>query len=208
MPYNLNFAPSSYFSDLNLKTRIRSRVGGQLRKEAVLKTSSEKFTPPTLLKGQLPEKLRFEQSEIHPQLMGGEYLPHMNVNEVEICRVVLQSTTLDITSIRVSLSDDKLQYFVSDEYEIFEYQLKYPSTCVPLTMAEMVAQIDDCIVIEREQDKTSYEIRGLIKPVLSMHLERGSNAQELKNFITVESSFYPELSRYYLDQISQWLSKQ
>ena len=45
----------------------------------------------------------------------GEYLPKLSSNEVEICRRVLNSSTIDITSLRVRRHEDRYIYKMVDE---------------------------------------------------------------------------------------------
>ena len=207
MSFDFDFSPSSYFSNLDFTTRIKSRVDGQKRKEEILKKSSRGFVPPALMKNKLSVVKRSERSALHPHHMGGEYLPGMKGNEIEICRIVVQSTTLDVIAIRVQLNDGIYFYSVNDEYEIFDYQLPYPSSEVPLTMKELIEQIDNCLVQEKNAEKINYSETGLIKPILRNQLSGGSRREDLVDFIAVESQFYPRISEYYTTKINEYLLK-
>jgi hypothetical protein len=48
--------------------------------------------------------------------MGGEYLPNLMPNEVEIARVTMTSTTMDVISIRARHTKHKIIYRIVDEY--------------------------------------------------------------------------------------------
>ena len=53
---------------------------------------------------------------VHPTFMGGEYLPDIGSTEVAIARIVIASTTQDVTSVYVRKSGSRLHYRVVDEY--------------------------------------------------------------------------------------------
>ena len=44
----------------------------------------------------------------------GEYLPELSLNEIEICRRVLDSSSIDITSLRVKKNKDRYVYKMVD----------------------------------------------------------------------------------------------
>jgi len=203
---DFEFAPQSYFSNITLETSIKSKITGQKRKETVLESAKTKFTPPFLLRGKISDAQRTKTSAIHPQYMGGEYLPDMDQAEVEICRIVMQSTTLDVTSVRANLKDGIYSYNVSDEYDLFEYRLPIQSSKVPLTARQIIDQIDNCLVQDVDESGNVGEVfHGLTSPVLTVHLDGGCNPKDLVDFISVESAFYLELGAYYKNKINNYL---
>ena len=201
---DLDFAPKSYFQSLSLETKIRSKTTGQLRKEAVVESSRVKFTSPYALKGQITEEEKRAASQIHPSYMGGEFLPNFDQKEIEICRIVLKSTTLDVTSVRVTLSEKTYFYSVIDEYEIFDYDLPIKTSTTPLTTEQMLEQIDNCLIKEHGEGSGD-EFQGLMSPVLMKHLNGGRPSRDLVDYISVESAFYPELANYYRSKINNYL---
>ena len=48
---------------------------------------------------------------------------------------------------------------------------------------------------------------GLVVSHLKYNLEYGSDVDELKGFVSVESAFYPELFGYYEAVLDQWLDE-
>ena len=46
----------------------------------------------------------------------GQYLPKLSSKEIEICRRVINSATIDITSLRVRRQKDRYIYKMVDEY--------------------------------------------------------------------------------------------
>ena len=203
---NLEYAPNSYFSNIDLETRIRSKITGQIRKESVVESSNTKFTPPYILKGKISKQQRSEIGKIHPHNMGGEYLTALEQNQVEICRIVMQSTTLDVTSIRATLVNTVYFFSVIDEYEIFKYELPIKSSEKPLKTSQVLEQIDNCLIIVAEaSSEHNDQLKGLMDPALSLHLGAGCEPTELIDFISVESAFYPELGDYYRNKINNYL---
>ena len=81
---------------------------------------------------------------LHPWWMGGEYLPPYLPGEIEIARIVLQSTTMDVSSVRARPADGQIQYRVVDEYpDIGPFVLLEPTVSErPLTFGEIVTLID------------------------------------------------------------------
>ena len=91
--------------------------------------------------------LKLAQGQIHPWMMGGEYLPDLKMSQVEICRIVSKSTTMDVFSIRARKIDQKLHYSVADEYGDNEYRLPQVSSLEPLTMGALIENLDSCIEV-------------------------------------------------------------
>src|SRR5262245_20849225 len=69
-----------------------------------------------ILAESVTEADRVALGQHHPALMGGEYLPGYQDEEVEIARVSLQSTTGDVISIRARRERGAIRYRVVDEY--------------------------------------------------------------------------------------------
>ncbi|MDP2325742.1 MAG: hypothetical protein Q8N51_17180 [Gammaproteobacteria bacterium] len=70
-----------------------------------------------LAKSALSQAERRAIGRIHPMFMGGEYLPDMDEQEVEIARISIHSTTSDVTSVYARRGQDGIAYRVVDEYE-------------------------------------------------------------------------------------------
>jgi hypothetical protein len=80
-------------------------------------------------------------------LMGGEYLPELRVNEVEIARIIKKSTTLDVVSIRARQTKNRIVYKIVDEYPEYEpnYFLAKETSVKPLTLSELIEMIDSAV---------------------------------------------------------------
>ena len=74
--------------------------------------------------------------------MGGEYLPDLKTGEIEIARITLKSTTLDVISIRARKSSARISYRMVDEYGEHEYALAIKSSKEPLTLQQVIKLID------------------------------------------------------------------
>src|SRR5262249_4767409 len=84
-----------------------------------------------ILAESVTEAERVALGQHHPALMGGEYLPGYQDEEVEIARVSLQSTTGDVISIRARRDRGAIRYRVVDEYgtRLFAHRRRAVSRC-------------------------------------------------------------------------------
>jgi hypothetical protein len=77
---------------------------------------------------------------LHPAFMGGEYLPDMAQNEVIIARVVIASTTQDVTCVYARRGKHRIHYRVVDEYEGDTLSGRSARTSTrPLTLGQLEA---------------------------------------------------------------------
>ena len=135
----------------------------------------------------------------------GEYLPKLSANEIEICRLVLNSSSVDITSLRVRKNKDRYVYKIVDEHSSI-FTLPIHTSVYTLTMNELIEIFDNC-----EQTGGDYEgidNIGLIKPIVMYErIENKLTSEEVNQFIRVESSFYPEIENYYSSMIEKWIEE-
>jgi hypothetical protein len=132
--------------------------------------------------------------------MGGEYLPQYSKSEVEIARISLKSTTSDQISIRAFGQDGDIRYRVVDEYES-EYQLSIESSHAPLSLAKLIALLDE----------TSNPFNEAGSGLIRCHWESDQNfssREEAIDFVSVDSAFYPELSNHYSLEADLWITEQ
>lgn len=131
--------------------------------------------------------------------MGGDYLPASAVDEVEIARLSLNSTTWDVISLRARWAGGRIRYRVVDEYET-AYHVKPASSARPLTMRSVIALLDSLEPgPERRPGATfvdSYRDFNLF--------EGGDDIGNLIDFVGVESFFYLDLARWYQEQAREW----
>jgi hypothetical protein len=74
------------------------------------------------------------------------------LNEVEIARVVLKSTTMDVTSIRAIHTKRCIVYRIVDEYCDMEYSLKPKTSKYPLRMSQVIYLIESNNLIDEPRD--------------------------------------------------------
>lgn len=198
--FNLAFRPESYWDPTDAETAILSGVTGQLRRQMVrdfirgdASTAFGELDDSYMADTLTPDD-RTRLGLIHPQFMGGEYLPAYRRGEVEIARIVLQSVTMDIYSVRARRGGGRIHYRIVDEYET-DFVLTRKSSKAPLTMAQLIALIDTA---------SCYDYSNVTIAIREMNLESGSDIDEMRDFVSVESLFYPELEAHYEQAGEQW----
>lgn len=186
--FNLDFRPV-YFGPEDLKKHFGARVKGELRRQAAMDMANAGDFDAEVMSSELSDDHRQAVGAVHPWLMGGEYLPDFREGEVEIARITLASTTMDVTSIRAQKSGRSYKYRIVDEYEN-EFVFEPRSSESPLSMMELIGIIDGCELVTGPRD---------------MNLEGGCTPEEIYNFATVTSVFYPDIEPYYTEANDAWL---
>jgi hypothetical protein len=95
--------------------------------------------PSYLKEAELDDADRQMIGRIHPMYMGGEYLPRLKHEEVEVARISIKSTTYDVTVLYARVVGQRIHYRVADEYG--GDTLTEPSkrtSLRPLTMGKMI----------------------------------------------------------------------
>jgi hypothetical protein len=176
---DLDYRPVNYFGPQSLPERLIAQVKG----DAVKKQLGELYKEgrhDELMK--LLNSLSIDQAEIkalgsiHPIFMGGNYLPDTLENEVEIARIVIESTTFDVTCLYARFDGGKIHYRVVDEYD--GDTLSGPSEMEsdqPLTLGEM-----------RDFFLTAWSLID----VLEMNFE--NDLESALGFFSASSDFYSE----------------
>jgi hypothetical protein len=140
---DLEFRPASYFWPLSLETHLLTCIKGVERKALLRELiDSGRFDeiPAFLKQSALSEEERQALGRIHPALMGGEFLPDLRQNEVEIARITIASTTQDVTSVFARRGKNRIYYRVVDEYDGDTLSDKTTRTSTrPLTLSELEA---------------------------------------------------------------------
>jgi len=195
---DLTFCPRTYFGPVPLDTYLVSRVAGQERREALRRELAvgNLDLPPELLACLLDEEDRNAIGGIHPAFMGGEYLPPLLDNEVEIARISLASVTADQISVRAQRVAGGIAYRIVDEYADLspEYLCRSDRSVQPLTLGELVALIDG-----------AQEGGGAAMSALIYNVECGADLPAaFRDFVRVSSEFYSQLRAYYEARIEAW----
>ena len=127
--------PETYFRPISLDEHVRTRVKGQVRRNLAASLAGEGRTdllPGLLTEEDLGEEDLSSWGSIHPWCLGGEFLPRFRRMETEIARVVLRSTTCDVTSVYARRLKNRIAYRVVDEYdgEMLTAKTRRTSTCI------------------------------------------------------------------------------
>ncbi|MDC3090467.1 hypothetical protein OA340_01035 [Paracoccaceae bacterium] len=142
----------------------------------------------------------------------GQYLPDYDRDEVEICRVVLDSATTDIYSMRAKKTDSGILYRVVDEYGDCNFILPFAESINPLSMNQLIENLDSCKLVLKDTGEANDQYGdGLIRPSINYMVEISSTSnydkEEISDFVTVESSDYPDLQEYYEYKKMIWIEE-
>ena len=141
---------------------------------------------------------------IHPSYMGGEYLPNFTPTQVEIARIVLDSTIQDVLSLRAEKSNGTASYSLVDEYE-FEYTFSPSYSKKPLTFGELIELFNSV----RDLSNGRESIPNMFREFFEINDSTSSaEIHQLSLFVDFQSEFYPELSAFYRDEALAWATEQ
>jgi len=139
---SLQYRPRDYFGRYDLQTELLTRVKGRVRREMI----KEAFEKGTI--GSMPEDIKAAELDpinreiigrLHPMYLGGEYLPRIKREEVEIARISIRSTTFDVTVLYARPVGKRIHYRVADEYGGDTLSGRSERTSIrPLTMGQMI----------------------------------------------------------------------
>src|SRR5262249_41993988 len=150
-----------------------------------------------VLEEQLDEEDRESWGRIHPAMMGGEYLPKVEGDEVEIARIDLQSVTADALEVRARRHGGAIRYRVVDEDER-TFEITPRESAMPLSFGELIELIDTA---------ANGDFLGLTDTYRDYNLEGVDDPEELLTFVSVGSAFYPQLEAYYIDRTYAWVEE-
>ena len=203
--FDCGYRPASYFNRLDPGTLVLASILGEARRKDVqARLASGDYDPLVwgdwLTEGKLDDSTRSLIGRSHPRFMGGEYLPALGGDEIEIARIVLASVTQDVISVRARRAGRRIRYSVRDEYDsIFELSRK--SSRQPLTLGELIALID------RSKQEGDTMTNGAVYSALDWNLQAEADPETMRYFVVVSSDFYPELEAYYDAAINEYLDK-
>jgi hypothetical protein len=193
---DLDYLPDDYFTARDLGASLPSDIQGQARRELAREAAAEgRELPAELLAPELSEEARRQWGAIHPSLMGGEYLPSLQSDEVEIARITLASVLRDTISVRARREGRDIHFSIEDEYGS-EYIVRPKSDWKPLRMRQLIAMLDGA----------DRDFGAVLTPAVSQ-LECGTSIAEARHFVHVESDFYPQLSAYYDARLERWFAE-
>ena len=192
---DLEYRPASYFWPLGLETHLLSRIKGAERKAALqrlIDAGRLDEIPDFLAQSALSADERRAIGRLHPAFMGGEYLPDMAQNEVIIARIVIASTTQDVTCVYARRGKHRIHYRVVDEYDGETLCGKATRTSTrPLTLGQLEGFFNGAWSIFR---RAGDELRR----------RRVSPRPMLRFVVDVDSEFYPDIGALYEQRIRAW----
>jgi hypothetical protein len=195
--FNLSFRPSSYFEGVSPRAQILSSIKGANRRAVAARyfdAGREADLPEEALDPALTDEQRRRNASLHPAMMGGEYLPDLMQDEVEIARLTLASTMRDVTSIYAERTKHGIHYRVVDEHDgltlgpVTELWSKEPLT---------LGEIADFLM----------EATALLD-TLGFNADGGDHRRDyLLGFSVASSDFYPDLGALITSRVEPWLEK-
>lgn len=194
------YRPVSYWEDSDPLGAILRNIKGTNRRRMIAdfwNAGKLDDLDPANLADETDPELRLFLESIDPSFMGGEYLPGLLPTEVEIARVELESTTADVISIRARhhASDKLIHYRIVDEYDS-SFAINPESSQEPLTLGELISLIDTTNGGSDYNLATGYN---------QMNLGEFCDAESLRHFTTISSTFYPGLYDHYESIFEQWV---
>jgi hypothetical protein len=204
-PVRLDFRPSTYWPNSPGTRAALAKIKGTARRGAALRSLVEgsPSPPEDLLAPSLPEDIRAQLGALHPAFMGGEYLPDLEADEVEIARLDLASVLADVIAVLARRVGTDIDYRVVDEYGT-DYVCAPERSQEPLTLGELVGLLDQTVQPDVDAAAAAY---GLVEGQWEWHLRAGNEAPEhAVRFVSVSSAFYPALSEYYAARAEEWIA--
>jgi hypothetical protein len=190
------YRPTSYFWAKGYGIGLTSDIKGVERRrlyEQALNAGSE--IDPLMASPELDAASRASLGRLHPWFLGGEYLPNVRGTEVEIARIVIASTTQDVTSIYARPVGKRIAYRIVDEYDGETISGRSTRTSTrPLSLEALV----------------QFFINGWeLLTCLDANFEsKGYDHTEVHDFIVeASSSFYPEFDKAISATINCWLDE-
>jgi len=195
---DLAYRPESYFWAYDNNIKLASDIKGAERKamyERAIQSGDTELANAIISVPELTHEERKAQSSIHPGWMGGEYLPNRGLEEVEIARITIASTTQDVTCVYAKRGKSRIYYRVVDEYEGMTLDERSRTSVKPLTLNELF----------------NFFIKGwdLFCCLEANFGHHGYPRDEVQGFIVdASSSFYAEFGNLVTQKVDTWIKQQ
>lgn len=200
--YHLDYSPQSYWGGPEERlARIKGANRRHLFEQAI--QQGRLHTIPKVLFGEsISPELGKSLASMNFQNMGGESLPPLRPHEIEIARVVFDSTTADVVSFRARKSGGRIHYSVTDEYEN-QWSKTTPRTSIkPLTMEQLIKMINNASYPDESSVDGSV---GVFDIWYMSFQESDDDAEEFLDSYRVLSPYYPEITQWFRDSEREWL---
>ena len=192
---DLAYRPESYFWAKDSNIKLSSDIKGAERKalyERAIRSGDIALANSLITNPDLSSDARASLGRMHPNFMGGEYLPDREDEEVEIARITIASTTQDVTSLYARRGKNRIYYRVVDEYGGDTLNNPTRTSTKPLTLKQLTEfffeswNLIDCFDCNFESD--------------------GYPRDQVHSFIVdASSNFYAEFGSYVHFLINEWL---
>lgn len=192
---DLAYRPESYFWAKDSNIKLSSDIKGAERKalyERAIQTNNVALASSLIADPDLSSEERTSLGRIHPNFMGGEYLPDREDEEVEIARITIASTTRDVTCVYAKRGKNRIYYRVVDEYNGDTLNQPTRTSSKPLTLKQLTEfflkswDLISCLDVNFESD--------------------GYPRDDVQNFIVdASSNFYAEFGTLITLKINEWL---
>lgn len=192
---DLAYRPESYFWAKDSNIKLSSDIKGAERKalyERAIQTNNVALANSLIADPDLSSEERTSLGRIHPNFMGGEYLPDREDEEVEIARITIASTTRDVTCVYAKRGKNRIHYRVVDEYNGDTLNQPTRTSSKPLTLKQLTEfflkswDLISCLDVNFESD--------------------GYPRDDVQNFIVdASSNFYAEFGTLITLKIDEWL---
>ena len=190
-----SYRPSDYFWAYDRGIRLASNIKGAERKalyERLLKEGDSGACDQIFMQSSLTVEQR-RMANTHPAFMGGEYLPDCNLNEVEIARITIASTTQDVTCVYAKRGSGGIEFRVVDEYEGMTLDDESTHlTTVPLTLSELVQFF-----------MAAWDLRAVLDANFVENSYPRSNARGF--IVDASSSFYAQFGKAMDNYVENWI---
>lgn len=199
-PIDYSFRPASYWRAADIRQLVANIKGAERKKMALRLIAEGRLDEAQefILADTLSDQDRRLAGQLHPALMGGEYLPDYTGSEVEIARVTMASTAQDVISIRAYPQRGGIRFRVVDEYDSW-FTIKPPFAKRPLNLRQLIRLIDT-----GDGDKMGPIGLGIIQINFDCTEEP---AESFAEFMDFSSEFYPDLSRHYWFATQRWVEQ-
>lgn len=199
MRLDFDFAPRDYRDVPSTASALVQNVKGDLRRRLlvdVLQGRAGIGLDPALWGEASSEMALGILGRVHPQWMGGEYLPDYLPGEVEIARITLDNVTRDVVSIRARRRADRYRYRMVDEYGA-RWRIRPASSAKPLAMWQLIQLIDGAQFGTGHWPDLTDELRTA----------HGGDREDAARFVEVTSELYPELMLHYRQRAALWYAR-
>ncbi len=187
---------------------VTHRVAGDLRRRALIlamqgdREVADTLTPEDWQEFLTPDR-RAEMGAIDPGLLGGEFLPRYATGQTEIARIVTDSFTRDIVSLRARLDAHGIHYSAYDEYP----EAELPPVIAPRLSTEGALTFGEMIAWVRGFESGWHPVpNDLFDAWRDGQVEAGRSLAEARDFVWIESPFYPQLREYFERRADRWLA--